>query len=84
MGKFNGAAYHGMNDEINAKDMFRKLDELAGPNTIDRISNEFGTWGKLRIVFDETLPFINNMGSINILLKIKFFAFFCYWVISCF
>ena len=44
---------HGMNDEINAKDMFRKLDELAGPNTIDRISNEWGIWGKMRIVSDE-------------------------------
>ena len=55
-------AYHGMNDEINAKDMFRKLDELAGPNTIDRISNEFGTWGKLRIVFDEMLPVYKQYG----------------------
>ena len=55
-------AYHGMNDEINAKDMFRKLDELAGPNTIDRISNEFGTWEKLRIVFDEMLPVYKQYG----------------------
>ena len=53
--------------------MFRKLDDLAGPNTIDRISNEFGTWGKLRIVLMKCFLFIKNMGSINILLKIKFF-----------
>ena len=55
-------AYHGMNDEINAKDMFRKLDEIAGPNTIDRISNEFGTWGKLRIVLMKCFLYIKNMG----------------------
>ena len=42
--------------------MFRKLDELAGPNTIDRISNEWGIWGKMRIVSDEMLLFINYMG----------------------
>ena len=62
-----------MNDEINAKDMFRKLDDLAGPNTIDRISNEFGTWGKLRIIFDEMLPVYKKYGLINILLKIELF-----------
>ena len=50
-------AYHGMNDEINAKDMFRKLDDLAGPNTIDRTpSYEMGNMGKnMRIVSDEML-----------------------------
>ena len=55
-------AYHGMNDEINAKDMFRKLDDLAGPNTIDRISYEWGIWGKMRIVSDEMLSVYKQYG----------------------
>ena len=55
-------AYHGIRDEKKALEMFAILEDLAGPNPLSRLSNEFGTWGKAKIFYDEMVPVYKKYG----------------------